>query len=190
MGSPESEEYDQVLEDAFVGPIQVGTNKFTLQTPPPDASKIPPTDLLGATLVLLSALFHDHEFIRIGYYVNNEYVNPELRENPPPIPEHAEGVDLSGIRRILNVAKPRITLFPIDWDNPSADFLPQEEVLPDDDEEDDANVDDDDDDDDDDEGEDDDDDDDDDIEGPEAKKAKLEEEPKPEEKNPETTEKV
>ena len=27
------------------------------------------------------------EFVRVGYYVNNDYTDPELRENPPEIPQ-------------------------------------------------------------------------------------------------------
>ena len=49
-------------------------------------SKIPPEDVLGVTVVLLTCSYRDHEFVRIGYYVNNEYTDPELNENPPAQP--------------------------------------------------------------------------------------------------------
>ena len=49
--------------------------------------------------------------MRVGYYVNNEYEDPELRENPP------EKVDLSKVVRNILSEKPRVTRVPIRWDN-------------------------------------------------------------------------
>ena len=37
-------------------------------------------------MVLLTCSYRDNEFVRIGYYVNNEYNDPELSENPPAQP--------------------------------------------------------------------------------------------------------
>ena len=34
-------------------------------------------------LIVLRVLFCAQEFIRVGYYVNNEYMEEELRETPP-----------------------------------------------------------------------------------------------------------
>ena len=53
------------------------------QTDPPDAAKIPREDVIGVTVVLLTCYYRNQEFIRVGYYVNNEYIEPELKENPP-----------------------------------------------------------------------------------------------------------
>jgi len=58
-----------------------------LQTDPPDATKIPREDVVGVTVVLLTCYYRNQEFIRVGYYVNNEYVEPELKENPPQEPD-------------------------------------------------------------------------------------------------------
>lgn len=33
--------------------------------------------------MLLTCSYKYKEFIRVGYYVNNEYNDPELKENPP-----------------------------------------------------------------------------------------------------------
>ena len=54
-----------------------------LQADPPDTNKIPKEDAVGVTVVLLTCSYKTQEFIRVGYYVNNEYVDPELKENPP-----------------------------------------------------------------------------------------------------------
>jgi len=49
------------------------------------------------------------EFVRVGYYVNNDYIDEELRENPPP------QVDFSKLYRNILVEKPRVTRFLIEW---------------------------------------------------------------------------
>ena len=62
--------------------------KSTLfQADPPDPSKIPENDALGVTIVLLICSYLGREFVRVGYYVNNDYIDPELRETPPEIPQ-------------------------------------------------------------------------------------------------------
>lgn len=61
------------------------------------------------TVILLTASYRDHEFIRVGYYVNNAYETEEMRENPP------ETVQLEHIRREVLVSKPRVTRFNIKW---------------------------------------------------------------------------
>lgn len=61
------------------------------------------------TVILLTGSYRDQEFIRVGYYVNNEYEDEELRENPP------EKVDLTKVRREVLVTKPRVTRFNIKW---------------------------------------------------------------------------
>ena len=96
IGSAESEDYDQVLDDILVGPVTVGTKKFVFQVsasraranfsrflvvfanlftlariarhqaPPPDVSKLPEGELLGVTVVLLTCSYKSQEFIRVG----------------------------------------------------------------------------------------------------------------------------
>lgn len=55
--------------------------------------------------------YNEQEFVRVGYYVNNEYEDPEMRETPP------EKVDLSKVVRNILSEKPRVTRVPIRWDN-------------------------------------------------------------------------
>ena len=38
------------------------------------------------TVVLLTCSYRDKEFVRVGYYVNNEYTEEEMKENPPARP--------------------------------------------------------------------------------------------------------
>jgi len=58
-----------------------------LQADPPDVQKIPVGDALGVTVVLLTCSYRKQEFVRVGYFINNEYTEPELRENPPAQPQ-------------------------------------------------------------------------------------------------------
>lgn len=83
MGSASSKSYDQVLDSVLVGPVPVGRHKFVFQANAPDTAKLPPEDAVGVTVVLLTCSYRDAEFVRIGYYVNNEYNDPELAETPP-----------------------------------------------------------------------------------------------------------
>jgi len=86
VGSAESELYDQTLDTIFVGPVPEGRHMFVFQADPPDVTKIPVNDVLGCTVVLLTCSYRNQEFVRVGYYTNSEYSDPELRENPPAQP--------------------------------------------------------------------------------------------------------
>lgn len=56
------------------------------QAKSPDSSQIRDEDLVGVTVVLLTCSYKDREFVRVGYYVNNEYTEEEMKENPPARP--------------------------------------------------------------------------------------------------------
>ncbi|WFD34629.1 Histone chaperone asf1 [Malassezia cuniculi] len=114
VGSAESEEYDQELDSCMVGPVPVGVNSFEFEAEAPSPDKIPASDLLGVTVILLTASYKGAEFIRVGYYVNNAYEDEEMRENPP------EEVQLDKVRREVLASKPRVTRFNINWCVPTA----------------------------------------------------------------------
>eukprot|EP00696_Hemimastix_kukwesjijk_P014906 gnl/Hemi2/2983_TR1050_c0_g1_i1.p1 gnl/Hemi2/2983_TR1050_c0_g1~~gnl/Hemi2/2983_TR1050_c0_g1_i1.p1 ORF type:complete len:157 (-),score=32.41 gnl/Hemi2/2983_TR1050_c0_g1_i1:374-844(-) len=108
VGNPETSVHDQVLEDVLVGPVEPGVQSFVLETAPVNAFALPKEDVLGLTIVLLTCLYANHEFIRVGYYVNNQYDDPALHENPPPSPIYEL------VRRQI-VGEPRVTRFPVEW---------------------------------------------------------------------------
>jgi uncharacterized protein YneF (UPF0154 family) len=60
------------------------------QADAPNTGLIPESDAVGVTVVLITCTYRGQEFIRIGYYVNNEYTDPELRENPPIKPDYTQ----------------------------------------------------------------------------------------------------
>ncbi|XP_074601847.1 histone chaperone ASF1-like [Brevipalpus obovatus] len=109
VGSAESEDYDQVLDQVFVGPVPEGRHMFVFQADPPDPNKIPVQDAVGVTVIILSCSYRSKEFIRVGYYVNNEYSDAELRENPPTQPQFDK------LQRNILATNPRVTKFKIDW---------------------------------------------------------------------------
>ena len=88
VGSAESTAYDQILDTVVVGPVPVGKHKFVFQADHPEPEKIPVADAVGVTAVLLTCTYKDQEFVRVGYFVNNEYTDPELKDNPPTTPQY------------------------------------------------------------------------------------------------------
>ena len=83
------------------------------QAAAPTLAQIPAQDLIGVTVVLLTASYREQEFVRIGYYVHTEYDTEELRDLPesdrpnPPIVEK--------LARSVLADKPRVTRFNIKW---------------------------------------------------------------------------
>ena len=64
--------------------------------------------------MLITANFKGQEFVRIGYYVNNEYDDPELKDSPPAEP------NFSKLTRIIAADQPRVTKFKINWESQPA----------------------------------------------------------------------
>jgi len=137
VGSAESEKYDQTLDAVYVGPVAPGQYRFIFQADPPNFSALPSSDIVGVTIVLLTCSYKNQEFLRVGidlnrrslthtltlslalraslvrqvgYYVNNEYLDEGLREEPPAVPV------LDKLVRSILSDKPRVTKYPIDWE--------------------------------------------------------------------------
>ncbi|GMM36647.1 nucleosome assembly factor [Saccharomycopsis crataegensis] len=121
VGSSRSLDHDQELDSILVGPVPVGVNKFLFQADPPSPELIPASELVSVTVILLSCSYRDREFVRVGYYVNNEYDTEELRENPP------NKVQVEHVNRNILAEKPRVTRFNIVWDNEEVEEYPPEQ---------------------------------------------------------------
>lgn len=94
----------------YVGPVPEGRHKFVFEADPPDPAKIPVTDVVGVTVILLTCGYRGQEFIRVGYYVSNDYDDPELTENMPDKPV------FDRLTRNILASNPRVTKFKINWD--------------------------------------------------------------------------
>ena len=135
VGSSESSEFDQILEQVLVGPVTAGCHKFVLQADAPDPMTLP--ELLGVTVVLIAASYQNHEFVRIGYYVNNEVEQEQLYEHQQDYQQSQVDLsekqeldedetmennshisDFSKIIRTTLADKPRVTRFAIPWQTP------------------------------------------------------------------------
>jgi histone chaperone ASF1 len=107
----------------------VGVNKFILQADAPDISQIPHEDILGVTVVLVTCSYREKEFVRVGYYVNNEYEYDEpiilcddeqatlvtTTTTATAAAGPTKKLDMNKVRRIVLADKPRVTRFPIQW---------------------------------------------------------------------------
>ena len=125
IGSAEDKKYDQILETIEIdGPFQLGSMRFEFSGEAPDISKIPESEILGVTAIILCCSYNNQEFFRCGYYLNNIYDNEEMNLNPP------EKVNKDHIVRSLLADKPRITRFNIDWDKEpeNKDFEQEKEI--------------------------------------------------------------
>ena len=112
----------QELESILVGPIPLGLNKIVFQTDAPNTELIEGKDILGPTVILLTCSYLEQEFIRIGYYVNNEYDLPEMNENPPA------AVDIARVMRSILADSPRVTRWSdINWDLDAAPMQPMDQ---------------------------------------------------------------
>lgn len=111
VGNPEDEcSGDQVLEEVAVGPVAAGNHNFILETTSPNPSLIHNDNLLGVSVVLIICSYMSKEFIRIGYYLSNEYSEP-YDENSYPNPVFPDK-----IYRNVIANEPRVTRIPIVWD--------------------------------------------------------------------------
>lgn len=70
-------------------------------------------DAVGVTIVLLTCSYRGQEFVRVGYFINNDYTDPELKEVPPPKPLFDK------LTRNILATNPRVTRFKINWDDSS-----------------------------------------------------------------------
>ena len=87
----------------------------------PLASRIPSSDFIGVTVILLTCSYNDHEFVRIGYYVNTEFEDGQLKQDwdAAQLDPTQTGPDPSSnvtklVRNVLS-NKPRVTKFNIKW---------------------------------------------------------------------------
>ena len=123
VGSAESSVHDQVLDTIYVGPVPEGRHMFVFQADSPDHTKIPARDILGVTAVFVTCSYHEHEFIRVGYFVHNDYESEEARETPPEVPDMTQTIN-----RSIMAEEPRVTRFRINWgDGPANEIPPVEE---------------------------------------------------------------
>jgi len=106
-----------------------------MEAEPPNLSKIPRDDILGLTALILSCYYKRQEFVRVGYYLTNEYLiensnpTPSTSANPNPLPLPPPSlppgdVQLDKIRRLVYATEPRVTHWSIQWDSENIELAP------------------------------------------------------------------
>ncbi|BEI84118.1 hypothetical protein CcaverHIS002_0407220 [Cutaneotrichosporon cavernicola] len=114
VGSANSEDFDQELDSCMVGPIPAGVNAFDFVAPAPKHNLLPSVDaeeVLGVTVIIITASYRDKEFVRVGYYVSTYYEDEALKENPP------KQVIWEQVHRNVLIEKPKVTRFQNPWDS-------------------------------------------------------------------------
>ncbi|KAL0216778.1 hypothetical protein P9112_008962 [Eukaryota sp. TZLM1-RC] len=101
VGSSKSEEHDQELDVIEISPIPAGTSRFTVETDPPEPSKIPLDDLLGVTVIFVACVLNGKEIVRIGFFCNVHYEDPQAELDEP---------DFKLLNRNVCIDEPRITV--------------------------------------------------------------------------------
>uniref|UniRef100_A0A1I8AF51 Anti-silencing function protein 1 n=1 Tax=Steinernema glaseri TaxID=37863 RepID=A0A1I8AF51_9BILA len=86
VGSPETEAEDQILDTAVIESIRAGRHKFVFEADGPDVTKLPKEFIVGVTVLLLHCKYNNKNFMKIGYFVANEYTDEELINEPPVEP--------------------------------------------------------------------------------------------------------
>ena len=84
------------------------------QSEPPELQKVPEKDRVGVTAVIVTSSYRDKEWLRVGYYVNNELKDMPKEGLPEgfeiPVPQ-----DPTLLSRNVLVDQPRVRRFHIDW---------------------------------------------------------------------------
>eukprot|EP00914_Ancora_sagittata_P031611 GHVO01064067.1.p1 GENE.GHVO01064067.1~~GHVO01064067.1.p1 ORF type:complete len:188 (+),score=31.42 GHVO01064067.1:40-603(+) len=127
VGSAEDKTHDQELDVIELGPVQRGTMKFIFTAAAPNFQKLPVDEIQGITVVLLTGSYRGQEFIRIGWYVENLFVDAEGVRGIIPPSEYGHFEEevqrkflLSNMTRYILSDAPRVTRFNIDWEMPSS----------------------------------------------------------------------
>ena len=90
-----------------------------LEAPAPDATKLPPNEIRGVTVVLVTCSYKGAEFVRIGYYVNNDFADEALRDTwsaATPPKTFIPATMVPQLQRHILADKPRVTRYTIPWD--------------------------------------------------------------------------
>eukprot|EP01028_Stygiella_incarcerata_P004093 TRINITY_DN1858_c0_g1_i3.p1 TRINITY_DN1858_c0_g1~~TRINITY_DN1858_c0_g1_i3.p1 ORF type:complete len:172 (-),score=57.52 TRINITY_DN1858_c0_g1_i3:129-644(-) len=113
VGSAESSEKDQTLEEFDVGPLEIGRLEFDVTAPAPNITLIPKDDIIGVTLLLLTATYKKQEFCRIGYFVS---IRGDDEMTGKGGESNGDGViDPVHLIRDIRDDEPRMTTFNINW---------------------------------------------------------------------------
>merc|ERR1719211_680275 len=76
---------------------------------------------------MITCSYHQQEFVRVGYFVHNDYESEELKEKEKENPSAAPDMSQT-ISRSIMAEEPRVTRFRINWGDGPAVETPAVEV--------------------------------------------------------------
>jgi hypothetical protein len=90
--------------------LSKGEQVIELAVAAPDPTKVPKeSDILGVTVLMITALYRRQEFFRCSYFIYNNYEDESLAEGD-------SGIQIDQVTRSILVDKPRLRVYEIIWD--------------------------------------------------------------------------
>ena len=80
---------------------------------PPDYTKIPAKDVLGVTVIMVTAMYRRQEFFRCSFFVYNNYDDDYVATNKSIL-------EIENVVRSILIKEPRIRINEILWDYPKS----------------------------------------------------------------------
>lgn len=125
VSSPDDSQYDQVLEEFIVSPLpkgmhhKLGQQMFEMTVQPPDHTKVPAKDILGVTVIMITAMYRRQEFFRCSYFVYNNYADDAGNKSM---------LEIEKVVRSILIREPRVRINEILWDYPKSVEIVEENL--------------------------------------------------------------
>lgn len=94
---------------------------FEMAVQPPDYTKIPAKDILGVTVIMITAMYRRQEFFRCSYFVYNNYADDTVISNK-------SNLEIEKVIRSILIKEPRIRINEILWDYPKSVEIVEEDL--------------------------------------------------------------
>lgn len=101
--------------------ISQGRQMFEMTVQPPDHTKIPAKDILGVTVIMITAMYRRQEFFRCSYFVYNNYADDAGANNK-------SALEIDKVVRSILIKEPRIRINEILWDYPKTVEIVEENL--------------------------------------------------------------
>ena len=94
---------------------------FEMTVQPPDHTKVPSKDILGVTVIMITAMYRRQEFFRCSYFVYNNY-------SDDAVAHHKSVLEIEKVTRSILIKEPRIRMNEILWDYPKSVEIVEENL--------------------------------------------------------------
>jgi len=101
--------------------ISEGRQMFEMTVQSPDFTKVPSKDILGVTVMMITAMYRRQEFFRCSYFVYNNYADDVA-------PNNKSTLEIDKVIRSILIKEPRIRINEILWDYPKSVEIVEENL--------------------------------------------------------------